>query len=121
MNDLSETRLTASDVFARSAIELNVCVKIMHDIEAQLLPSVAQAASRGQERAASDALQNIDVLVQILEDISLLMSGLADSDGAEAVLAADVGLSRMRLFDLRQRMAGVAAPDIDPPRHVSFF
>jgi hypothetical protein len=121
MNDAVQTRLTASVVFSRSATELHSCVRMMRDIEARLLPAVLLATAQDQDLAANSALQEIDLLVQILEDMALLMTGLAGIDEADTVLQAHYPLSRMRLFDLRQRIAGAEHADADPVKQVSFF
>ena len=121
MNDAVQTRLTISNVFARSATELAGCVRIMRDIEARLLPVVVHAASQDEGAVANSALQDIDLLVQTLEDLELLMSGLAGTDGAEALLQAQFPLSRMRLFDLRQRIAGATSAESTAVERISLF
>ena len=119
MHDGKKTLLTVSDVFARSATELEACVRIMRDIEALLLPVHAVSSTKGI--AAVDGFQNFDLLVQTVEDIAILLAGLATCDRADGMLDAQHSLSRMRLFDLRQRIAGAGATDTKPVNRISFF
>jgi hypothetical protein len=121
MNDTVQTRLSVSDVFARSAKELDGCARLMRNIEMRILPLIVKAKSKTEDGAANNALQDIDLLVQTLEDIAVFMTLLSSSEGAEAQLQAQYSLSRMRLFDLRQRIAGAEVAASANVNRISLF
>ncbi|NKB16847.1 MAG: hypothetical protein HC774_08345 [Sphingomonadales bacterium] len=121
MNQAVHTTLTVSNVFTRSATELEGCVATLRDIESRLLPVVVHAVSHDESGTINQALQDIDLLVQTLEDMAVLMAGLATTDGARGQLQAHATLSKMQLFDLRQRIAGATTASINPADRVSFF
>lgn len=70
---------------------------------------------------ANDALQDIDLLVQTLDDMAIFLNNLTVTEGADLVLQAQFPLSRMRLFDLRQRIAGAEVANTDSSMRISLF
>jgi hypothetical protein len=87
----------------------------------RILPLIVKAKSKTEDGAANNALQDIDLLVQTLEDIAVFMTLLSSSEGAEAQLQAQYSLSRMRLFDLRQRIAGAEVAASANVNRISLF
>lgn len=99
-------RIAAAALFGRTARELQHCADKLREVEGCLLPLLCPDEGPSGPGAPTPEVQNIDLLVQSLEDLAGLMNALAVAPGAEARLDTGEALSRMRLFDLRGRMAG---------------
>ena len=105
----------------RLSDELATCTQLLTAIESEVAGMIQ--ASPLRTRTAPDALQKIDLLAQMLGDLSVCLADLgrapipvpATPDWAEAALGA------LRLDDLRRRLAGQGAWPAPARDAVDFF
>ena len=105
----------------RLSEEMATCAQMVTAIESEVAGLIQTAPDSA--RPALEALQKIDLLAQMLGDLSVCLAGLGRGAFPAPAAAdwADSALGALRLDDLRLRLTGQVLRQ-DPVRHaVDFF
>jgi hypothetical protein len=105
----------------RLSHEVATCAHLLSAIESEVAGLIQSVPVR--DHPTPGALQKIDLLAQMLGDLSACLAGLGKGPFPAPAAAdwADPALGALRLDDLRRRLTGQGARQ-DPARHdVDFF
>ncbi len=98
---VGSTEIALSELLGQSAAELATLTHLAVDLQHRLCPSLMPA---GIPPDLAQALQSLDRMTQVMDDLSQLMAAASRIAPQDAKLPAPPLLTAMRLIELRNRL-----------------